>query len=115
MIMDLIVQEFAVAMLLRIFVVFVMEMFITYLAAPALQEYSMNVVFAMDQGPYMNAAVQVSRKVDVTAMGEEKTVQANAAGVILLTYVEIAETGLLLTIARMIVVIVRASVEVMQL
>ena len=35
--------------------------------------------------------------------------------VILLIYVGIVEIGLLLTIARMIVVIVRASVEVMQL
>ncbi len=95
--------------------VFVMEMFMIYLVAPALREYSMNVAFVMDQGQYMNAAVQVSRKVDVTAMGEEKIVPANVEEVILLTYVEIAETGLLLTIARMIVVIVMASVEVMQL
>ena len=69
----------------------------------------------MDQGPYMNVAAQIFRKVDATAMGEEKTVPENVEGVILLTFVEIVETGLLLTIARMIVVIVRASVEVMQL
>ena len=95
----MIVLEYVVAMQLMISVVYVMGMFIAYLTVPAIQGYSMNAVYAMALDPYMNVDVQVSRRVDVTVMGKEKTVQGSAVAVILLMHVEIVETLLLLMFA----------------
>ena len=100
----MIVLEYVVAMQLMISVVYVMGMLPTYLTVPAIQGYSMNAVYAMALDPYMNVDVQVFRRVDVTVMGKEKTVQGSAVAVILLMHVEIVETLLLLTFAMTVLV-----------